>query len=66
MSKLFKNLFALPSHKAFAAKKLQEHELELVEARRRSQLAQMLVIYHENVIKDLKNSLNSQEQTNDA
>ncbi len=56
-----KRLFRLPTPREYAKRKLEEHQRELIEARRISQSAVTNVMYHERVIADLRRAL--QEET---
>lgn len=50
-------LFRLPTAKEHAQRRLDEHQRELIEARRAAQYAASAVIYHERVIADLQRAL---------
>ena len=55
-----KRLFRLPTPREYAERKLEEHQRELIEARRISQSAVTNVMYHERVIADLKRTLETE------
>ena len=52
-----KRLFRLPTPREYAERKLEEHQRELIEARRISQSAATNVMYHERVVADLRRTL---------
>ena len=52
-----KRLFRLPTPREYAERKLEEHQRELIEARRVAQSATTNVMYHERVVADLRRTL---------
>lgn len=57
MIALIKNFFTRPTAQTWAARRLEEHQRELIEARRTHQMALATVGYHERVIADLERTL---------
>ena len=52
-----KRLFRPPTPREYAERKLEEHQRELIEARRVAQSATTNVMYHERVVADLRRTL---------
>lgn len=57
MIRLLTRMFARPTPHEYALRKLEEHQRELIEARRIAQASAVNVIFHERSIADLKRSL---------
>lgn len=58
MIQRIKKFFTTPPAREHAKRCLEEHQRELIEARRAAQYATATVTYHERVIADLRRSLN--------
>lgn len=56
-----KKMFRLPTPKEYAQRKLQEHERELIEARRIAHSAATNVLYHERVVNELRRTVETAE-----
>lgn len=60
MIQQIKKFFTTPPAREHAKRRLEEHQRELIEARRTAQYAAAAVGYHERVIADLKRTLETQ------